>query len=61
MHIERVGFLGYKLYSLGWQSALHCDRPSIDHWLLSIFFYYRRGFSEGSNWVQEDCMEKNLH
>lgn len=60
MHDQRIGFLGYKLYSLGWQSALHCDRSSIEHCLLSIFLHYRRGFAEGSNWFQEDYVEENL-
>lgn len=60
MQIQCVGFLGYKLYSLGWQSALHRDRSAIDHWFLSIFVYYRRGFAEASDWVEEDCVEQNL-
>lgn len=33
MRIQGIGYLGYKLYSLGWRSALHGTRHPIDHWL----------------------------
>ncbi len=48
MQIEPIGYLGYKLYRLGWQSALHGHLAPANHWLLSIFLYYRRGFTDGS-------------
>lgn len=51
MHIQRMGSL-YKLYCLGWRNgSLKCF-PPLQHWLLSIFLYYRRGFAEGSQWRQ---------
>lgn len=51
MHIQRMGSL-YKLYCLGWRNgSLKCF-PPLQHWLLSIFLYYRRGFAEGSEWRQ---------
>lgn len=60
MYVQRVGYLGYKLYSMGWKSALHHNRPALHHWLLSIFFYYRQGFTEGSNWIEADSVQQNL-
>lgn len=51
---ERIGYLGYKLYRLGWRSSLHKHLPLIEHWLLSIFFYYRRGFVDGSEWLEDN-------
>ena len=51
MHIQRMGSL-YKLYCLGWRNgSLKCF-PPLQHWLLSIFLYYRRGFTEASEWRQ---------
>lgn len=60
MQIEPIGYLGYKLYKLGWQSALHRHSSPVDRWLLSIFLYYRRGFTAGSNLQQEYWIQKNL-
>lgn len=45
--------LDYNLYRLGWQSGLHGSLPRILHILLTIFLFYRRGFIEGSQWVEE--------
>jgi hypothetical protein len=45
--------LDYKLYSLGWRSGLHRHLSKTHHLLLSIFYLYRRGFSAGSQWVEE--------
>jgi hypothetical protein len=39
--------LFYKLYSIGWRnSSIEC-LPLIQHWVLSIFIDYRKGFAEG--------------
>jgi hypothetical protein len=54
MQIERIGYLGYKLYSLGWHNALHKHPNLIEHLLLNIFLYYRRGFTEGSALLKTD-------
>lgn len=53
MYIERIGHLGYKLYSLGWRNALHQNCTPLQHGILSIFLYYRRGFANGSEWLKE--------
>lgn len=45
---ERVGYLGYKLYKLGWQNALNKNLHSTQHLSLNIFLYYRKGFAAGS-------------
>lgn len=51
MAIQRMGSL-YKLYCLGWRNgSLKCF-PPLQHWLLSVFLHYRRGFAEGSHWRQ---------
>jgi hypothetical protein len=60
MRTEKVGYIGYKLYSLGWQNGLHNRLPLLQHLLLSAFLYYRRGFEEGSEWVREYRLEANL-
>lgn len=52
MDIQPVGRLNYSLYCLGWHSGLHHHLPLPQHWFLSIFFYYRRGFKESSKWKQ---------
>lgn len=59
MQVQSIGYLGYKLYRLGWQSALHRHLAPANHWLLSIFIYYRRGFADGSNCIKEYSMQKN--
>lgn len=49
MQTQKMGSL-YKLYCWGWKNgALKCF-PSFQHWLLSVFLYYRRGFAEGAEW-----------
>jgi hypothetical protein len=58
MDAERIGYLGYRLYRLGWQSALYRDRASLEHLLLTVFLYYRRGFASGTKWVQESCRQE---
>lgn len=60
MNYQRIGYVGYKLYSLGWRSGLHNGLPLGQHRLLSLFFYYRRGFAEGSEWVRDGRLERNL-
>jgi hypothetical protein len=59
MYIERMGYIGYKLYSVGWRNGLHKHLPPLQHWLLSIFLYYRRGLADGSQWVEEYYYEKS--
>ncbi|PSB28594.1 hypothetical protein [Chlorogloea sp. CCALA 695] len=50
--IEPMGYL-YKLYCMGWKNgSLKCF-PVLQHWLLSIFFCYRRGYSQGFEWRQQ--------
>lgn len=51
MHIQQMGSL-YKLYCLGWRNGSLKCLPPLQHWLLSIFLYYRRGFTEASEWRQ---------
>lgn len=52
MPIQQMGFL-YKLYCMGWKNgSLKCF-PTPQHWLLSIFLYYRKGYVEGSKWRQQ--------
>ena len=52
MDVQRMGFL-YKFYYMGWKNgSLKCF-PLLQHWLLSIFLYYRRGYNEGSQWRQQ--------
>jgi hypothetical protein len=61
MHIERIGYLGCKLYQLGWRNALFGTHASIKHWLFNIFLHYRRGFTAGVNYVQKEYrLEKKL-
>ncbi len=57
---QHIGYISYRLYSLGWRSGLHSRLPLLQHLLLSIFFYYRRGFVGGSEWVIEYRLEGNL-
>lgn len=61
MAIERIGYLGNTLYRLGWHSAVHRNITPLEHYLFSIFLYYRRGFTSGSDWAKEYSSEKTLH
>lgn len=56
MHPQRMGFL-YKLYCTGWRNGSLKCLPPLQHGLLSIFLYYRRGYSEGSKWRQQHRLE----
>lgn len=60
MQIKRIGHTGYKLYTLGWRNALHRQLSPFQHRLLSVFLYYRHGFENGSEWVGEYHLERNL-
>ena len=60
MYVKRIGYLGYKLYRLGWQNAVCGDRTLLEHLLLSVLFYYRRGFASGTEWVEEYRFQENL-
>lgn len=59
MQAEKVGYIGYKLYILGWQNSQHNHFSLVQHLLLSVFLYYRRGFKQGSEW-KSYCFEGNL-
>ncbi|MGL6341884.1 MAG: hypothetical protein ACRC80_22415 [Waterburya sp.] len=61
MPIERVGYLGYKLYRLGWQNAVHKNLNPIEHSLFNALFYYRRGFNEGSAYIKANNLEEIRH
>lgn len=52
MQAERMGTL-YRLYCIGWRNGSTQHFSPLLHYLLSAFFYYRRGFTEGANWQQE--------
>ncbi|MBW4685491.1 MAG: hypothetical protein KME40_10405 [Komarekiella atlantica HA4396-MV6] len=54
MHIQRMGFL-YNLYCIGWKNGSLKHLSFLQHGLFSIFLYYRRGYTEGSQWRQ-DCL-----
>jgi hypothetical protein len=58
MYVKRIDYLGYKLYCLGWRSALQGDRTSPEHILLSVFLYYRKGFTSGTEWAKEYRSQK---
>lgn len=51
MHIQCMGSL-YQLYCLGWRNGSLKYLSPLQHWLLSIFLHYRRGFADGSQWRQ---------
>ncbi|MBW4618415.1 MAG: hypothetical protein KME17_03385 [Cyanosarcina radialis HA8281-LM2] len=53
----KIGYIGSKLYRLGWRSSIHQDLSWEGHLLLSIFLYYRRGYSDGSEWMAECDLE----
>ena len=59
MHVEKVGYMGYKLYTLGWQNSQNKHLSLLQHLLLSAFVYYRRGFEEGSEWIREYQLQGN--
>lgn len=61
MQFQQMGYLNYQLYKLGWRSGLHQSLPLMQHILLSLFLYYRRGFTDSSEWIQEYCPEKRLY
>ncbi|MFQ4144868.1 hypothetical protein [Chlorogloeopsis sp. ULAP02] len=56
---ERIGYIGYKLYRAGWRNGLYRNLPPVQHWLLSIFLLYRRGYAEGLKWVKEYHTQKS--
>lgn len=58
MDSQPMGHLGYTLYCLGWQSALHQNLTSSQHLLLSALLYYRRGFAEGFTWAREHRLKE---
>lgn len=59
MEIQSIGYLSYRLYQLGWHNRLYARLPRLQHWLLSIFLYYRRGYANGSEWVKEYKLNRN--
>jgi len=60
MHVQPIGLLGYQLYRLGWKNSLHKHLPQSQHWLLSIFVCYRRGFTEASLWIEDYKLERKM-
>ncbi len=52
--------MNYRLYGLGWRSGLHERLPLLVHYLLSIFYLYRRGFADGSEWIEEYYAGKRI-
>jgi hypothetical protein len=51
MQRQRMGLL-YKLYCVGWRNgSLRC-LPLFQHRLLSVFRYYRTGYTDGFQWRQ---------
>ncbi|MGL6341079.1 MAG: hypothetical protein ACRC80_18315 [Waterburya sp.] len=61
MPIERIGYLGYKLYCLGWHNAVHKNLNPIEHSLFNALLYYRRGFKEGLASVKANYLEEIRH
>ncbi len=59
MRVEKVGYIGYKLYTLGWQNSQHNHFSVLQHLVLSAFVYYCRGFEQGSEWIQDYRLERN--
>jgi hypothetical protein len=55
MYIQRMGFF-YRLYCMGWRNGSLKHLSPFQHRLLSIFFYYRRGYTEGFQW-KHDCLK----
>jgi len=47
----------FRLYQLGWNSALHSHVHPIKHMLMSIFYLYRLGFREARAWAREQALE----
>lgn len=56
MHQQRMGCL-YKLYCIGWKNGSLQYLSFLQHWLFSIFFYYRTGYTEGLKWKRLHCFE----
>lgn len=59
MQSQPMGFL-YKLYCLGWRNSSTASFPVLQHWLLSLFFYYRRGFAEAAEWKYEQMKSRTF-
>lgn len=61
MQVNRVGYLGYKLYRLGWQNAIHQNLAPTEHSLFKVLYHYRRGFNAGSAYIKANHPEEMLH
>ena len=61
MYVERIGYLRNKLYRLDGRSAIHRDLTPLQHFLVSFFLYYRRGFTSGCDRVKEYRTKKTLY
>jgi len=59
MHSNRIGYFGYRLYHLGWQSARHNNLSPLQHTLLSSLLHYRRGFAAGLDYAQKMAHKKS--
>lgn len=59
MQSDRMGSL-YKLYCIGWRNGSIKQFSQLQHGLLSLFFYYRRGFAEAVEWRQNQVTDPAL-
>jgi hypothetical protein len=55
MYVQKMGSL-YNLYCMGWRHGSLKYLSPLQHWLLSAFYHYRKGYSEGSQWRQ-NCLK----
>jgi hypothetical protein len=53
----KIGYLGHKLYRLGWRNSIHRELSWGWHLVFSIFLYYRRGYAHGSEWAAQSDLE----
>jgi hypothetical protein len=55
LQISRMGLL-YKLYCIGWRHSSLKHLSALQHWALSLFVDYRKGYAAGLQWRQH-CSE----
>lgn len=61
MRVQKVGYIGYKLYTIGWRNSQRNHLSWLQHLLLSSLLYYRKGFEQGSEWIKNYRFEGNRH
>jgi hypothetical protein len=49
---QQVGFL-CKLYCIGWRQSSLQRLSLVQHWLLSLFLIYRKGYAAGLEWKNQ--------